>query len=349
MIYPNAAGGSKVEIMNDKVAEFNIESLFQKEYRLKPMTEWSTEKFDEAMGRKVSYGIILGEKCTGKKTIARFMGSKLEYKVIIPSEVEATVRKSKATEDGDFEGDIPLEEVEAATVAMIKADPKARYVFCDYAQPEDERFIKLVSQFGVPDFLLCLEVDRDKKKARYNAMKEQEDYTDEDKEAIKADVENVKAKKQALQTAFEGVTPITQATDAATEAVCKEISSKFCPKLILVNHEKKLPVDTICANLALKYNMLYISAYQLIKYHIVSDTAWGQKLSVEKAERALTAELKSVEDEFDEAKYSPVHFKMPTVCAVIKECVQQKRTNQTYVLLEGMCNMKKLANEDDQL
>ena len=40
---------------------------------------------------------------------------------------------------------------------------------------------------------------------------------------------------------------------------------------------------------------------------------------------------------------------MQTVCAAIKECISEKRTNQAYVLLEGMCNHKKLANEDDQM
>lgn len=288
MIYPNAAGGSKVEVMNDRIAEFNIDSLFQKESRLKPMTAWSDENFEEAMGRKVSYGVILGEKCSGKTVVGKYMAEKLEYTVINTQAIEAEVRKSKATEEGEFEGEITLDETEAAIVAKIKAAPKARYVFDDYPQPDDERFIQLVSQFGQPEFLLCLEVDKDKKKQRYNAAKEQEDYTDEDKEAIKADIENVKAKKQALQAAFERVKVETQGTDNSIEAVCRDIDSKFCPRLILVNHEKKLAVDTVCANLALKYNMLYISAYQLIKKHIECDTKWGQELKKDMAERALT-------------------------------------------------------------
>lgn len=145
MIYPNAAGGTKVEVMNDKIAEFNIDSLFQKDFRLKPMNEWSAENFEEVMGRKVLYGIILGEKCSGKTTVANYMGEKIDYKVINNQVIEAEVRKSKATEEGEFEGEIPLDEVEAAIVAKIKANPKDRYVFDDYSQPEDERFIKLVS------------------------------------------------------------------------------------------------------------------------------------------------------------------------------------------------------------
>jgi hypothetical protein len=41
----------------------------------------------------------------------------------------------------------------------------------------------------------------------------------------------------------------------------KELQNKVSPKVVLVNHEKKLGVDTTCANLAIKYNMIYISAY----------------------------------------------------------------------------------------
>jgi hypothetical protein len=132
MIYPNAAGGSKIEVKNDQIAEFNIDSLFQKEFRLKTMNEWSQENFDEAMGKKVIFGIIIGEKCTGKTTIAKHMGDKLEYTVINNDDIKVEIKKSKSTEDGEFEGEITLDEIEAAIEAKIKANPKGRYVFDDY-------------------------------------------------------------------------------------------------------------------------------------------------------------------------------------------------------------------------
>lgn len=49
-------------------------------------------------------------------------------------------------------------------------------------------------------------------------------------------------------------------------------------KVILVNHEKRLTVDTTCANLAIKYKLVYLSVYQLIKQHIESNSEWGIKL-----------------------------------------------------------------------
>lgn len=61
---------------------------------------------------------------------------------------------------------------------------------------------------------------------------------------------------------------LTLNTDSSEETILSELKDFFAPKVILVNHEKRLTVDTTCANLAIKYNFLYISVYQTIKQHI---------------------------------------------------------------------------------
>jgi len=45
----------------------------------------------------------------------------------------------------------------------------------------------------------------------------------------------------------------------------KEVNKEFSAKVMLVVHEKRIDVDTACSNLAIKYNLLYISVYQLIR------------------------------------------------------------------------------------
>lgn len=51
-------------------------------------------------------------------------------------------------------------------------------------------------------------------------------------------------------------------TDAASEETqLASLRSLLKPRVLLVNHEKNLSVDTTCANLAIKYNMLYVSVY----------------------------------------------------------------------------------------
>lgn len=66
--------------------------------------------------------------------------------------------------------------------------------------------------------------------------------------------------------------------EGSEETINNELKAALKPKVILVNHEKRLTVDTTCANLAIKYNLLYISVYQIIKHHIENNTQFGKKL-----------------------------------------------------------------------
>jgi DNA polymerase III gamma/tau subunit len=80
----------------------------------------------------------------------------------------------------------------------------------------------------------------------------------------------------------------TLKTDATSEQTQINILRKMLkPRVILVNHEKRLSVDTTCANLGIKYNMLYISVYQLIKQHIEENTSFGKALLATKKPRAM--------------------------------------------------------------
>jgi hypothetical protein len=57
----------------------------------------------------------------------------------------------------------------------------------------------------------------------------------------------------------------------------------------------------------------------------------------------------NVADNFQEAQYSAVHYEVSTVMELLKDTVSSKKTNQKFVLLEGLCNSQKLANVADQL
>mmetsp|Transcript_7196 Transcript_7196/g.12137 ORF Transcript_7196/g.12137 Transcript_7196/m.12137 type:complete len:296 (-) Transcript_7196:59-946(-) len=141
---------------------------------------------------------------------------------------------------------------------------------------------------------------------------------------------------------------IEMSTDASLETTYGLIRSKFSPKVILVNHEKRLGVDTTCSNLAIKYNMIYISTYQVIKSHIESKTPWGERLLACRRERDIHL-TSQVRDEFNENEYSPVHFDQLLVMELLQHTIATKRTNQQFVLLEGHCNQAKLNKEEDRL
>jgi hypothetical protein len=115
-------------------------------------------------------------------------------------------------------------------------------------------------------------------------------------------------------------------TTASLETTLGDLTGKFSPQVIIVNHEKRLGIDTTCANLAIKYNLIYVSAYQIIKQHIEGCTEWGKKLLATKREKEISLTTQ-VRDEFNEAEYSPVHFNQQLVMDLIKDTIASKRTN----------------------
>ena len=105
-------------------------------------------------------------------------------------------------------------------------------------------------------------------------------YDEEIKEAQAKAEASVEAFMKAFAEDVEGnrVRMIHQSTEISEDSLIPELKNHFEAKVILVNHEKRLAVDTTCSNLAIKYNFLYISVYQLIRQHIEGHTEWGARL-----------------------------------------------------------------------
>jgi len=127
-----------------------------------------------------------------------------------------------------------------------------------------------------------------------------------------------------------------------------QLRSIFCAKVILVNHEKRLNVDVACSNISINFNMLYLSVYQLIKQHITEGTSMGKALLASKKPKMLM-NPPGIKDEFNEAEYSAAHFDLHLVAQLVKQTIQERRTNQKYILLEGLCNSGKLCSVEEQL
>ncbi len=94
------------------------------------------------------------------------------------------------------------------------------------------------------------------------------------------------------------------------------------PKVILVNHEILLPVDAVCANLAIKFNMMYISVFQLIKKEIEGNTEFGKRLLSTKKTKPLASGEYAGKDEQTEEEYSAAHFDLDLVVELIRNTIQ---------------------------
>ena len=90
MIYPTSQGAT-VEIKGNNLTLHNIDSLFQKHFRLQTMNEWSYQLFDEKLGNKTQFGVMVGKSLSGKTTIAKKLESSLGYKILDMGAIQTAV------------------------------------------------------------------------------------------------------------------------------------------------------------------------------------------------------------------------------------------------------------------
>jgi hypothetical protein len=111
IIYPTGST-STVEISHAEMNKYNIESLFQKHFKLKTMNEWSFELFDEKLGNKVEFGLVSGRSMSGKSESCKILEKSHGFHVLDMNRIEEKCKNALGTEEEPFEGEVPLEEIE---------------------------------------------------------------------------------------------------------------------------------------------------------------------------------------------------------------------------------------------
>lgn len=182
------------------------------------------------------------------------------------TQVAEDLKKTMGTEEEPFEGEVPLADVEAEIMKQVKAAPQSCFIFDSWLHKSCEEFLKWACHcFGVPSFAVHCNCDRKHAEERFKKANETEEINED--QVAELEESNRKAEKNNsdIQNMFGGIKDkvrlISLSTEGSNEAIHDNLKSNFAAKIILINHEKRLQVDTQCSNLAIKYNMLYVSVY----------------------------------------------------------------------------------------
>lgn len=89
------------------------------------MNEWSYQLFEEKLGNKTNFGVLLGKKLSGKSTVAKMMSDKLGYTTIDMTVIADGCRKRLGDDENPFEGEVPIAEVEKDIVKLINDAQKS--------------------------------------------------------------------------------------------------------------------------------------------------------------------------------------------------------------------------------
>lgn len=346
------AGKNIVEIKNNNLTLFNIDALFQKEFRLKITDNWDFGRFNEMLGSKTDYIIVTGTWCSGKTHVCKFLESNYGYTIVDQNAAKERVMKNHENDDEPPETAPPNEVVEELKSAVDELkNRKAKIVFDTFPGATPEDFDAILNHLGTPDYIMNVDAELADRKKRYLTKIEAEEWEEgHDEETSKLE-NNTEALITHAKAKYEDVSEDRfRILDfkLSAENMQSQLNDELSPKVILVHHDKRLASDTTCANLAIKYNLIYISVYQLIRKHIEEKTEFGLQLLATKKPRDIKINSQT-KDEFEEAEYSAVHFDMSLVLKLIKNTVNETLTNQKYILLEGLCNSNKLSDEGDLL
>lgn len=356
-----------------QLSDFNIATLFQKDFRLRVLTDWDEQNWQELFDSvKVDWALVLGQPLSGKTTLAntlrKTLGGPSRVTLIDHKEIEASIKSTLGTSEEPFEGKVPLLKVEEAIAATIAKDKKAGkrqlYVFDSFpGQANATEFARFCRERlrCPPDFVVTTSVpEQNILMTRYKKKLEVEaDLSEEQVEQFKQMMNDYQENVESYIGAYaeqhieNGRTKlvVVDTAQSSEETVGNILKDSMAPKVILVNHEKRLPIDAIAANLGIKYNFMYLSVYQLIKSQIEECTAFGKRLAASKKAKALTIGVQiQGKDEFHEEDYSAAHFDLALVVELVCNTIAlQRRPYQTFILLEGLCNSARLAGEDDRL
>lgn len=205
IVYPTNTGAT-VEITQQELSMFNIESLFQKDFRLKTMNEWSFQLFNEKLGNKVEFGLISGKPLSGKTLASELLEKNHGFKVFDMDKIEEGLKATLGTEDEPFDGDVPLAEIEKQIVKTISdaknAGGRSKFVFKEFKHETEDKFMKFIEQFGVPDFALFMTCEERSIKERWMKKNEAEDVPEETMDEIRQNSSQNAARRVKLCEAF---------------------------------------------------------------------------------------------------------------------------------------------------
>jgi predicted AAA+ superfamily ATPase len=110
----------RVEIKNNNLSLFNIDALFQKEFRLKTVASRHYYLDREIIKKPIKMVFVTGPYLSGKTTVCKLLANKLGYKIIDWKAFEDKVKKTKGTEEEPFEGEVNPNELVAAVQSYLQ-------------------------------------------------------------------------------------------------------------------------------------------------------------------------------------------------------------------------------------
>lgn len=136
-----------MELKGNNLASFNIDTLFQKEFRLRTMDCWDYDLFCDRMGELTEFGIVTGRSLSGKTEICNQLAQN-GYTVVDMKAITDQVKVKLTPPDEEFEGEVPIAEVEKEVASLVNGSKggaiKTKFLFDGYTHANADAFLAFI-------------------------------------------------------------------------------------------------------------------------------------------------------------------------------------------------------------
>ena len=122
VIFVAGGPGNRIDIIGNNLHLDSIDSLMQKDHRLKAMPAWDETTFNEHLGNRTAWGVVQGGPLSGKSLVASTIAEQSKGKVIDMIAMAEAILPRLGSEEAPHEGRVPDAEVEKDVLAIIEAD-----------------------------------------------------------------------------------------------------------------------------------------------------------------------------------------------------------------------------------
>jgi dephospho-CoA kinase len=84
------------------------------------MSEWNFQLFNEKLGNKIEFGVLIGKSLSGKSVVAKLLQDTQSYTILDMKQIADGVKAGLGSEEEPFEGEVPVADVEKAVTEKIK-------------------------------------------------------------------------------------------------------------------------------------------------------------------------------------------------------------------------------------
>eukprot|EP00357_Protocruzia_adherens_P011143 CAMPEP_0114997996 /NCGR_PEP_ID=MMETSP0216-20121206/15233_1 /TAXON_ID=223996 /ORGANISM="Protocruzia adherens, Strain Boccale" /LENGTH=801 /DNA_ID=CAMNT_0002362487 /DNA_START=133 /DNA_END=2538 /DNA_ORIENTATION=- len=320
--------------LDDGSQKVGLAHFFANRGQLFKFNAYDVEEFQETMGEKKSYSVVIGGQGAGKTTVSKYITDFFGFTLVdIPNIIEV-LKTRLGGEEGPLE-ELPFPELVKELKVMLESQAAgSKLIFDSLPLASIDEVREVIDTLGSPSEVFYLNIPLETVEQKIMLKEEIEELSEEQKEEAAKGFEFTQALAQYFEERAQGTMTNMYELDARTSlaSIREDIEYLLVPRIVLTRFiSEAKDAANVIANSAVKHDALFIDVPQVLRSHVLQDDQFGREIIEFKNRQILTPE------QLEEVNaYNPSAFPQLLVLNILKAYIKANRhPYQKFIILNG--------------